>query len=142
MNWYLRHFELVAIVPALAIGYISAMRFPRAIVGKYVGDGRSHAVAVWVWIVPVLILAYKMALHYANSSVLYPSSISSAVKYFFDIQQVVPTVANPLAGDASRALAQLTVTAPFYAGVAYSLGALVSKRKVLTNLFRSESLPE
>jgi hypothetical protein len=32
----------------------------------------------------------------------------------------------------------MSVTAPFYAGIAYSLGALASKHRVLTKLFTFE----
>jgi len=50
----------------------------------------------------------------------------------------MPTFANPLASDPVRVLAQISITAPFYAGVAYSLGALVSKHQLLIKLFTFE----
>jgi hypothetical protein len=59
----------------------------------------------------------------------------TAIKYFFDIEKVMPTWANPLAGDPVRVAAQMFVTAPFYAGVAYSLGAVLSKRELVNKLF-------
>jgi hypothetical protein len=62
----------------------------------------------------------------------------TALKYFFDIQKVMPTSANPDASDPVRVVAQMFVTAPFYAGVAYSVGALLSKHQVLTQLFTFE----
>jgi hypothetical protein len=43
-------------------------------------------------------------------------------------------VGNSICGDPVRVVAQLFVTAPFYAGIAYSLGALSSKYKLLTKL--------
>jgi hypothetical protein len=84
----------------------------------------------------VLVLAYKMLRYQAPSSVLIGTSMS-AFRYFFDIQTSMPTIANPTATDPFRALAQIIITAPFYAGVAYSLGALASKRKLLESLFGS-----
>ncbi len=80
--------------------------------------------------------------HAPSSSVLYGSSITEVVKYFFDIVKVMPTWQNPLAGDPIRAWAQMSVTAPFYAGVAYSVGALASKHQVLAKLFTFEKHDE
>jgi hypothetical protein len=51
-------------------------------------------------------------------------------------------LANPLASDPVRVLAQMTITAPFYAGIAYSLGALASKHQLLTKLFTFEKHDE
>ena len=62
----------------------------------------------------------------------------TALKYFFDIQKVMPTWANPLASDPERVAAQMFVTAPFYAGLAYSLGALMSKHQLLVKPFTFE----
>jgi hypothetical protein len=59
----------------------------------------------------------------------------TSIKYFFDIQKVMPTWANPLVSDPTRVAAQMFVTAPFYAGVAYSVGALIAKHELLTKLF-------
>jgi hypothetical protein len=126
-EWYLRHLELASIIPAFLAGYIAARR--------------PDSVAPWAWGVPVLVLAYKMLRYHAPSSVLIGSSMS-AFKYFFDIQTVMPTMMNPTASDPVRALAQLTITAPFYAGVAYSLGAWISKRKLLIKLFSFKSQEE
>jgi hypothetical protein len=62
----------------------------------------------------------------------------SAFKYFFDIQQVMPTLENSLATDPVRVLAQMSVTAPSYAGLAYSLGELAWNRGLLAALFKLE----
>ncbi len=75
-----------------------------------------------------------MLQYHAPSSVLYGSSMT-AMRYFFDIQKVMPTFSNPLASDPERVWAQMSVTAPFYAGVAYSLGVLASKHSLMTKLF-------
>jgi hypothetical protein len=75
--------------------------------------------------------------YHAPSSVLFDTSMT-AMKYFFEIQTVMPTLQNPLASDPARVWAQMSVTAPFYGGIAYSLGALASKHHVLTKLFTFE----
>ena len=117
---YLQHLELATILPALIAGYLAARR--------------PISVAVWAWCAPAAVLAYKMLQYHGPSSVLIPTS-SSAFKYFFGIQPVMPTMLNLTATDPVRVLAQMTITAPFYAGVAYSLGALASKRNLLTKFF-------
>jgi hypothetical protein len=61
----------------------------------------------------------------------------SAFSYFFDIQTSMPTMKDFAANDPVRALAQIIVTAPFYAGIGYSLGALAAKRTLLKRLFGS-----
>ncbi len=119
-DWYLRHLEVTSIVPALLVGYVTARR--------------PDSVATWAWGIPVLVLAYKMMRYRSPSSVLIGTSMS-AFRYFFDIQTSMPTMMNPTASDPVRALAQITITAPFYTGVAYSFGAFVLKRRLLTKLF-------
>jgi hypothetical protein len=133
-DWYLRHLEVVTIVPALIAGHINVMRFVPAIVGRPIWDARFDSAVTWAWSVPTLVLLYRMLQYQAPASVLFGTSIT-AMKYFFDIQKVVPTWANPFASDPTRVAAQMFVTAPFYAGVAYSLGALMSKYNLLIKLF-------
>jgi hypothetical protein len=136
-DWYLQHLELVTIVPALVAGNINVVRFVPAIVGRPIWDARFDAAINWAWSIPTLILLYRMSQYHAPTSVLFGSSMT-ALKYFFDIQKVMPTWANPFASDPVRVVAQMFVTAPFYAGVAYSVGALLSKHEVLTKLFTFE----
>jgi hypothetical protein len=66
----------------------------------------------------------------------------TAIRYFFDIQKVIPTFSNPLASDPERVWAQISVTAPFYAGIAYSLGVVASKHSLATKLFVLEKKDE
>jgi hypothetical protein len=134
-DWYLQHLELVTIVPALVAGHIDLGRFLPAVVGKKISQWRSDSVAIWAWIVPCAVLFYRMLAFHAPSSALYGSSMS-AFKYFFAIQQVMPTFRNPLASDPVRVLAQMSVTAPFYAGMAYSLGAIAWRYQLLQAVFR------
>jgi hypothetical protein len=140
-DWYLQHLELVTIVPALIAGYINVVRFAPAIVGRPIWDARFDSAINWAWSIPTLILLYRMSQYHAPSSVLFGSSMT-AIKYFFDIQKTAPTWANPFASDPVRVVAQMFVTAPFYAGVAYSAGALLSKHEVLTKLFTFEKHEE
>ncbi|MGB6675134.1 MAG: hypothetical protein WBE44_00450 [Terriglobales bacterium] len=140
-DWYLQHFELVTIIPALIAGYINLVRFVPATVGRPIWDTRFDSAVTWAWSIPALVLSYKMLQYHAPSSVLFGTSMT-AIKYFFDIQKVMPTWENPLASDPVRVAAQMLVTAPFYAGVAYSLGAFVSKHDFLAKLFRFEKNEE
>ena len=73
-DWYLEHLEMVTIVPALIAGYVNAARFVPAIVGGQVKDAKREPAAVWAWIVPTVVLLYKMARYQAPSSVLYVTS--------------------------------------------------------------------
>lgn len=118
-DWYLQHMELASIIPAALIGYIVARR--------------AESVATWTWGIPALALVYSMLRYQAPSSVLIGTSLST-LKYFFDIQTPMPTIANPTASDPVRALAQILITAPFYAGLAYSLGAQIAKRRLIKKL--------
>lgn len=136
-EWYLRHLELVTIIPALIAGYIDLGRFLPATVGKRIGEWRSGSAGTWAWTVPSAVLVYRMLTLHTPSSVLLSSSMS-AFKYFFDIQQVMPTLRNPLATDPVRAWAQMSVTAPFYAGLAYSLGQFAWNHRLLAALFKFE----
>jgi hypothetical protein len=87
--------------------------------------------------VPSAVLVYRMLTLHIPSSVLSSNSMS-AFKYFFDIQQVMPTLRNPLAADPVRVFAQMSVTAPFYAGWAYSLGQFAWNHPLLAALFQPE----
>jgi hypothetical protein len=135
-DWYLQHFELMTILPALAVGYLNVARIlPRGI-RNFMHEGQ-HLMATWAWTFPTLVLLYRMLEYHAPSSVLFDISMT-AMKYFFEIQTVMPTLQNPLASDPVRVWAQMSVTAPFYAGIAYSFGALASKHHLLTKLFTFE----
>jgi hypothetical protein len=136
-DWYLRHLELVTIIPALLAGYIDAGRFLPATVGMRIGEWRSGSAGTWAWAVPSAVLVYSMLTLHTPSSVLIRPSMS-VFKYFFDIVKVSPTLQNPLASDPIRTWAQMSVTAPFYAGVAYSVGVLASKFELVEKFFAFE----
>jgi hypothetical protein len=129
-DWYLQHLEVMTVGPALAVGYFVGL----------VTHPTSVESARFAWLVPTLFLFYGLLRFVTHSSVLVPNSTAelSALRYYFEIQPVMPTRANFLAIDSKRVLAQMTITAPFYAGMAYSLGAWVSKRGLLTKLLSFE----
>ena len=122
-NEYLQNFELANIVPAVIVGYLLSRYFRRF--------------AVFGWILPTLVLCYKL-LTFAEpqGSVLAPHS-SMRFAYFFVIQRTIPTFTPGFGGvDPIRVAQQMAVVAPFYAGLAYSVGALVGTRNLLDRVFR------
>lgn len=137
-DWYLQHLELVTIVPALVVGYFNVFRFAPTWLGRP-AEGNLSSVASWACIVPTAILCYELLAYRTPESVLYDRSIyercMQAVRYFFVILPEAPKIWNLSASDTERVLAQMTVTAPFYAGIAYSIGSLAAKYDFLTKLF-------
>ena len=137
-DWYLQHLELVTVVPALVVGYFNVFRFAPTWLGRPREGNLSSSVAPWACIVPTAILCYELITYRTPESVLYYRSIyercMQAVRYFFVILPEAPKMWNLSASDPVRVFAQMTVTAPFYAGIAYSLGALASKYDLLTKL--------
>jgi hypothetical protein len=135
-DWYLQHLELVSIVPAFILGYLSFTHSISEIIRTWIGKTIFNSAALWAWTVPAVVLAFKMSLYHAPTSVLYRGSVST-IRYFFEIQKTMPMWNNLLAGDPVRGLTQMIVTAPFYTGIAYSFGALASKYELRTKLFPS-----
>ena len=123
---YLQHFELVSLAPAFVVGYFIYPRFPR--------------LATWAWVVPTVVLLYKMlTFTEPYSSVLVPHT-STLLSYFFVIQPRMPTLTPDFGGvDVVRVETQLIMVAPFYAGVAYSIGALVAKHNLVKKKFFGRS---
>ena len=101
----------------------------------------KHIAALLVWIVPTAILVYKLATFSSPHSVLYSPPSSPVWHYYFGGDFLIPQFhswrefwdaagSNP---DMARGMAQLTFTAPFYAGLAYSMAAWISMRLDLTH---------
>lgn len=134
-DWYLQHFEVVTIFPALVIGYVNLTRFLPRFVRNYAYAGRLLWVGMWVWTIPTTMLLYKILTYHGQASVLFDVTLSSRIRYFFDIQKVMPTLANPLASDPVRVWAQVSVVGPFYAGLAYSMGSWMAKHQISAKLF-------
>lgn len=133
-DWFMQHLELMTIGPALVAGYIDVGRIVPAFLGGLIKERRTNPAAILAWMIPTSVLIYKMLQYRSPASVLAGNSMP-AFRYFFDIQRTMPTFAQLLAGDPVRLAQQMTVTAPFYAGSAYSLGALIHRYGILTKLF-------
>jgi hypothetical protein len=129
---WLQHFKLVSIVPALVVGYLVSTHFGR--------------LATYAWILPTLVLAYEL-LKFTEPqvSVLAPHS-STRFQYFFVIQRAMPTFTPGFGGvDPVRVALQMSMVTPFYAGLAYTAGALAAKHDLLKRIFGSsptQSEPE
>lgn len=115
------HLLFFSAVPAFASGLANA-RF-------------KHRVAQFVWVVPAIVLAYKLFSFPVKASLLEAHSWPSLHEYFaggFSIpdpngwNEFVRMITwNP---DLARASGQLRFTAPFYAGLAYSFAAMLGLR--------------
>lgn len=108
-DWYLQHLIAITMIPTLLGGYLGA---------RFV----NSSAAFWAWLVPVVVMAGKLLTFHSGSSVLMSSQMSG-LKYYFDIQPIMPNRSNFLSVDPMRVVQQMTVTAPFLAGEAYTLGA-------------------
>jgi len=122
-NDYLRHFELASIVPALVVGYLLSRRFPRA---------------AYAWILPTVVLAYKLLTFTEPRVSVFAPASSTRFEYFFVIQRTMPTFTPGFGGvDPVRVVQQMMVVAPFYAGLAYSAGAIAATHHLLEKIFGS-----
>ena len=129
------HIFAFSFVPAFAAGLANA-RF-------------KHKVAQFVWLLPAVILTYKFLTFQAVS--VFQSQTSAAFHQYFGGGFSIPEFrdwdefwrivgSNP---DMLRGMAQLDFTAPFYAGVGYSVAAWIGRRadlnrKVAESLKRRE----
>jgi hypothetical protein len=120
-DYYLQHLELVSIIPAAIVGYLVSQRL--------------QPLATRAWVLPTLFLLYKiLTFRSASASVLFPTSPSSVLSYFFVVQRSMPSLSDlhDFRGvDPVRVAQQMTVVAPFYSGLAYSIGALAAKHDLL-----------
>jgi hypothetical protein len=124
-DYWLQHLEVVSIIPALVLGVVIARHFEK--------------LATWAWAVPTIILSYKLLTFTdSNASVLASADSWSRFSYYFVIQQHMPTFSNlGLSGDPVRVAHQTAVTIPFYSGIAYSIGALLTKYKAIDRIASS-----
>ncbi len=120
-DYYLQHFEVASIVPALVVGYVLSRHLP--------------TLATCAWILPTVVLVYKLVTFTEPyASILAPHS-STWFSYFFVIERSMPTFRDFSGADPIRVAAQVFVVAPFYAGLAYSIGALAGSHNLLKKLF-------
>jgi hypothetical protein len=116
------HIFAFSFIPAFLFGLINA-RF-------------NHKAAQFVWLVPAAILTYEFATFPAVS--VLQSQFRAAYHQYFGSGFLIPEYHSweefwSIAGsyDATRGMAQLKFTAPFYAGVGYSLAAWIGLRTEL-----------
>lgn len=112
------HLFTFSFVPAFVLGF-SAAKF-------------EHRAAEFVWTVPAVILAYQLLTFSNTTSVLLQSASSPALHYYFAAAPAATDAhefiwrSNPAA--IPQALSQFRYTAPFYAGVTYSLASWIGIR--------------
>lgn len=116
------HLFGLSFVPAFLLGLINS-RF-------------KHRAAQFVWLVPAVILAYKFVTFPATS--VFASQFSAAFhQYFaggflFDGSWAMSDMRDFGSPDIRRGLAQIQFTAPFYAGLGYSIAAWMGCRTDLS----------
>jgi len=103
-DYYLQHLELVTIIPAIALGYFVSLHFPK--------------MAKWAWIVPAVILSYKLLIFTDPHASVLAASPSSRWSYFFVIQRFMPTMRDFRGSDPVQVAQQMFLVAPFYSGIA------------------------
>jgi hypothetical protein len=115
LQYYFSHLLVASLLPAFIAGYLNF---------KY-----RHTASLWVWLVPAIILVYEICTFQPSS--LLVSKWSGAFAYFFSSDWSVPASAQEAFSGNLEGMrvynAQTNFSAPFYAGVAYSLGALAGK---------------
>jgi hypothetical protein len=121
----------------LTEGTCPAFSFVPAFLAGLINTRFKHKAAQFVWVVPAAVLAYKLIVFPVTTSVLARES-GTAFHYYFGGEFLIPEYHNwaefrDIAGsfDMMRGMAQLSFTAPFYAGVGYSLAAWIEIRAEL-----------
>jgi hypothetical protein len=123
-DYWLQHLELVSITPALLFG---------ALVARY-----YEKLASWAWLLPAIILSYKLLTFRDPHASVFTPDRWAGFSYYFVILQHMPTFSELLLSrDPGRVLQQIDVTVPFYSGIAYSVGALLTKYKVIDGVVTS-----
>jgi hypothetical protein len=115
-------FYPVQIVVGLYFGWLLGRRF-------------QHRCMLWIWILPLAILAYAFAATplvspYA-SVLLRPQSVQARFSFYFGWG------CQPR----ENCLDQLFITMPFYASVAYSVGALLARKSATTRIIADATEP-
>jgi hypothetical protein len=102
------------------------------VVSRYFGK-----LSTFAWIVPTIILVYKLITFSEPYGSVLGSPSLSRFSYFFEIQRSMPRFFIPGFGgvDPIRAATQMFVVAPFYSGLAYSAGAIAGAHDLLQRIF-------
>lgn len=124
MQFLFSHLLALSFLPGLVIGLVN-------------GNFRRK-LAIFVWIVPAAVLAYKLLTFSSSVSVLDHSQSFAVLQHFFGSDLAVPEghtsqsfLLSASYQDVQRALDQFQFTAPFYVGVGYSIGIWISVRTQL-----------
>ncbi len=128
---WLEHFEIVSIIPAFVAGYVVCRYLPK--------------LATSAWILPTAVLCYKLLTFTNPHASVFVSEPWARFSYYFVIERSPPTLYNFRGSDFVRLSSQMSYVAPFYSGVAYSIGALIKKHRIgqrLVRSFLSEPEPE
>ena len=128
-DYWIQHLELVSVIPALVVGFVVSRYFEK--------------LASWAWLLPTIILSYKLLTFSDPYTSVLASNPLSRFSYYFVTEQSMPSFYN-FPGTA-RFVAQITFVAPFFSGVAYSIGALMMRLKLMEKIirsFRTEPEPE
>jgi hypothetical protein len=120
--------------------HMLAFSFIPAFLSSLVNTRLRHKTAQFVWLVPAVILAYKFA-SFSAPSVL-QSQFSAAFNHYFGGGFLIPDFHDwheffsilGSSSDMTRGMAQLQFTAPFYAGVGYSVAAWIARRLELSRV--------
>jgi hypothetical protein len=119
------HLLFFSVFPALIVGFAYAQWYP-------------HRVALLVWIVPLVILAYQFLTfptavfenHFAAAFHEYFGG-EFVIGEFHNYRELFTLAASP---DMRRGMQQLDFTAPVYAGIGYSVGTWLGMRYDIPNL--------
>jgi len=114
--------------------HLFALTFLPAFFAGLINARFKQKAAQFVWLVPTVILAYKFATFPAPSAL--QSQFSAAFHQYFGGGFVIAEFRNwrefwnliRSNSDMMRGMAQMQYTAPFYAGVAYSLAAWIGRQ--------------
>ena len=124
MDYYLQHLEIANFLPAFVMGYLIGLKFQRF--------------GTWAWVLPTVIISYKL-FTYADphASIFAGISLWPRLSYYFVIERFMPSLYDSRGSDPSRVLEQILFVAPFYSGIAYSLGALAQGHRVSERIIKS-----
>jgi hypothetical protein len=111
--------------------HLFVFAFMPALVSGFLCGHRRTPPAFFVWIIPTIVLGYKFVSFPAG---VFENHFQVAAHYYFGGDFLVGEFRNfselfQMAGpDMMRGMEQLRITGPFYAGLGYSLGALLALR--------------
>jgi hypothetical protein len=117
LQFLFNHFPMFCAICGIVIGGVAA--------------SYRHRSALMVWLLPAVILGYELAIFPAG---LYQDHWALASRHYFAGGFLIPEFQNfkemfrNWNSDNSRGIDQLRFTAPFYVGVAYSIGCWLGER--------------